>query len=134
MGHTQVFTHVGDAVKIQAPNGKMVSPLITGELVLPCFVHIYYIAVVPGTFGSSDFIHSLLGGASLLPSITCTIFDLVHDQLLEATDHLVRLLSGNHIHLTHVLNISERGLFRRPRQISLFNVPYFYRPLSLTSI
>ncbi|TFL01655.1 heterokaryon incompatibility protein Het-C-domain-containing protein [Pterulicium gracile] len=46
MGHQQVFTHVGDSVRIQAPNGKRVAPLITG------------------TFGSDDFIHSLLGEAS----------------------------------------------------------------------
>ena len=50
MGHGQVFTHVGDGVRVQAPNGRHVAPLVTG------------------TFGSSDFIHSLLG---------------------EATDHLV---------------------------------------------
>ena len=50
MGHSQVFTHVGDGVRVQAPNGRHVAPLVTG------------------TFGSSDFIHSLLG---------------------EATDHLV---------------------------------------------
>ncbi|KAH9922490.1 heterokaryon incompatibility protein Het-C-domain-containing protein [Fomitopsis serialis] len=46
MGHTDVFVHVGDRVRIQAPDGKHVAPLVTG------------------TFGSSDFIHSLLGEAS----------------------------------------------------------------------
>ncbi|THH05855.1 hypothetical protein EW146_g9788, partial [Bondarzewia mesenterica] len=46
MGHSDVFTHVGDNVRIQAPNGKWVAPLVTG------------------TFGSSDFIHSLLGEAT----------------------------------------------------------------------
>ncbi|KAG2363672.1 heterokaryon incompatibility protein Het-C-domain-containing protein [Suillus spraguei] len=46
MGHTNVFTHVGDAVRVRAHNGKMVAPLVTG------------------TFGSSDFIHSLLGEAT----------------------------------------------------------------------
>ncbi|KAJ7740023.1 heterokaryon incompatibility protein HET-C [Mycena maculata] len=45
MGHPEVFTHVGDQVRIQAPNGKWVSPLVTG------------------TFGGSDFMHSLLGEA-----------------------------------------------------------------------
>lgn len=45
MGHTEVFSHVGDQVRIHAPNGKYVAPLVTG------------------TFGSSDFTHSLLGGA-----------------------------------------------------------------------
>ncbi|KAL5523319.1 hypothetical protein ACEPAF_1586 [Sanghuangporus sanghuang] len=46
MGHTHVFVHVGDRVRIQAPNGKYVAPLITG------------------TFGGSDFVHSLLGEAT----------------------------------------------------------------------
>ncbi|KAJ8474187.1 hypothetical protein ONZ45_g16038 [Pleurotus djamor] len=46
MGHRDVFAHVGDHVRIQAPNGRSVAPLVTG------------------TFGSSDFIHSLLGEAT----------------------------------------------------------------------
>jgi hypothetical protein len=46
MGHTEVFVHVGDHVRLKAPNGKFVAPLVTG------------------TFGSSDFIHSLLGEAT----------------------------------------------------------------------
>ncbi|KZT69926.1 Het-C-domain-containing protein [Daedalea quercina L-15889] len=46
MGYTDVFVHVGDRVRIQAPDGKSVAPLVTG------------------TFGSNDFIHSLLGEAS----------------------------------------------------------------------
>jgi hypothetical protein len=50
MGHSEVFTHVGDQVRVQAPNGRWVAPLITG------------------TFGSSDFIHSLLGGMSVPPA------------------------------------------------------------------
>ncbi|KZV99953.1 Het-C-domain-containing protein [Exidia glandulosa HHB12029] len=45
-GHTHVFCHVGDHVRIKTHGGKMVAPLVTG------------------TFGSSDFIHSLLGEAS----------------------------------------------------------------------
>ncbi len=44
MGHSNVFVHVGDNARIQAPNGRWVAPLVTG------------------TFGSSDFLHSLLGG------------------------------------------------------------------------
>ncbi len=44
MGYSQVFVQVGDQVRIQAPGGHWVAPLVTG------------------TFGSSDFIHSLLGG------------------------------------------------------------------------
>ncbi|PCH35251.1 Het-C-domain-containing protein [Wolfiporia cocos MD-104 SS10] len=51
LSHRNVFLHVGDQVRIQAPDGRWVAPLVTG------------------TFGSSDFIHSLLG---------------------EATDHIVR--------------------------------------------
>ncbi|KAJ7892896.1 heterokaryon incompatibility protein HET-C [Mycena olivaceomarginata] len=45
MGHQEVFLHVGDQCRIQAPNGKWVAPLVTG------------------TFGGSDFTHSLLGEA-----------------------------------------------------------------------
>lgn len=48
MGHDEVFPHVGEQVRIQAPNRKRVAPLVTG------------------TFGSSDFTHSLLGGAVFL--------------------------------------------------------------------
>ncbi|KAG8680604.1 hypothetical protein FRC09_018115, partial [Ceratobasidium sp. 395] len=46
LGYQQVFVHMGDQVRIQAPNGKSVAPLVTG------------------TFGGSDFIHSLLGEAT----------------------------------------------------------------------
>ncbi|EMD35500.1 hypothetical protein CERSUDRAFT_116237 [Gelatoporia subvermispora B] len=46
LGYQDVFVHVGDQVRIQAPNGRWVAPLVTG------------------TFGSSDFIHSLLGEAT----------------------------------------------------------------------
>ncbi|KIP12121.1 hypothetical protein PHLGIDRAFT_368931 [Phlebiopsis gigantea 11061_1 CR5-6] len=46
LGHQNVFLHVGDQVRIQAPNGKWVAPIVTG------------------TFGSQDFIHSLLGEAT----------------------------------------------------------------------
>ncbi|KAK0457999.1 heterokaryon incompatibility protein HET-C [Desarmillaria tabescens] len=45
MGYKDVFLHVGDQVRIQAPNGQWVAPIVTG------------------TFGGSDFIHSLLGEA-----------------------------------------------------------------------
>ena len=44
LGYHDVFVHVGDHVRIRAPNQKRVAPLVTG------------------TFGGSDFIHSLLGG------------------------------------------------------------------------
>ncbi|KAJ3775032.1 heterokaryon incompatibility protein Het-C-domain-containing protein [Lentinula raphanica] len=46
MGHHDVFTHVGDQVRVHSPGGKSVAPIVTG------------------TFGSSDFIHSLLGEAT----------------------------------------------------------------------
>ncbi|KAF8627351.1 hypothetical protein AX15_004421 [Amanita polypyramis BW_CC] len=46
MGYREVFTHVGDNVRIQAPNGRRVAPIVTG------------------TFGSSDFTFSLLGEAA----------------------------------------------------------------------
>ncbi|KZT25751.1 Het-C-domain-containing protein [Neolentinus lepideus HHB14362 ss-1] len=46
LGHKNVFVHIGDNVRIQAPNGQWVAPLVTG------------------TFGSSDFTHSLLGEAT----------------------------------------------------------------------
>ncbi|CAE6433141.1 unnamed protein product [Rhizoctonia solani] len=46
LGYKEVFVHMGDQVRIQAPNGRMVAPLVTG------------------TFGGSDFIHSLLGEAT----------------------------------------------------------------------
>ncbi|KAH9486345.1 hypothetical protein JR316_0000409 [Psilocybe cubensis] len=44
MGHNQVFCHVGDQVTVNTPNGHA-PPLVTG------------------TFGSADFLHSLLGEA-----------------------------------------------------------------------
>lgn len=37
LGHTQVFTHVGDAVRIKAPNGKFVPPIVTGMFRLAVF-------------------------------------------------------------------------------------------------
>ncbi|KAF8670358.1 hypothetical protein AX14_005887, partial [Amanita brunnescens Koide BX004] len=45
MGYEDIFTHVGDGVRIQAPNGQWVAPIVTG------------------TFGSSDATFSLLGEA-----------------------------------------------------------------------
>lgn len=46
LGHSNVFTHVGDNVRFNSPNGKKVSPIVTG------------------TFGGADFFHSLLGEAT----------------------------------------------------------------------
>ncbi|KIK67402.1 hypothetical protein GYMLUDRAFT_37517 [Collybiopsis luxurians FD-317 M1] len=46
LGHSEVFCHVGDQVRIHAPGGRMVAPIVTG------------------TFGGSDFMHSLLGEAT----------------------------------------------------------------------
>ncbi|CBQ72977.1 related to Het-c heterokaryon incompatibility protein [Sporisorium reilianum SRZ2] len=45
LGHHNVFLHVGDNVKVRAPDGTQIAPIVTG------------------TFGSADFIHSLLGEA-----------------------------------------------------------------------
>ncbi|KAL9937232.1 hypothetical protein V8E36_003641 [Tilletia maclaganii] len=45
LGFRDVFCHVGDNVRVRAPDGQSVPPLVTG------------------TFGSADFIHSLLGEA-----------------------------------------------------------------------
>ncbi|KAN0064810.1 hypothetical protein ACQY0O_001867 [Thecaphora frezii] len=45
LGYHSVFLHVGDNVTVQAPDGTRIAPLVTG------------------TFGSADFIHSLLGEA-----------------------------------------------------------------------
>ncbi|KAF9225961.1 Het-C-domain-containing protein [Gyrodon lividus] len=45
-GYQQVFLHVGDGMRLRTPHGKSVAPLVTG------------------TFGSSDFLHSLLGEAT----------------------------------------------------------------------
>ena len=30
MGYEDIFTHVGDGVRIQAPNGQWVAPIVTG--------------------------------------------------------------------------------------------------------
>lgn len=46
LGYHDVFAHVGRNVKVHAPNGRSVPPLITG------------------TFGGADFIHSLMGEAT----------------------------------------------------------------------
>ncbi|EST05607.1 Heterokaryon incompatibility Het-C [Kalmanozyma brasiliensis GHG001] len=45
LGHRNVFLHVGDNVKVRAPDGTQVAPIVTG------------------TFGSADFMHSMLGEA-----------------------------------------------------------------------
>ncbi|KAK0246194.1 Het-C-domain-containing protein [Armillaria nabsnona] len=46
LGYEDVFCHVGDNVYVQAPSGERVPPLVTG------------------TFGSADFMHSMLGEAT----------------------------------------------------------------------
>ena len=45
MGHENVFCHVGDQVLINTPNGEA-PPLVTGS------------------FGSADFMHSMMGEAT----------------------------------------------------------------------
>ncbi|KAJ3487794.1 hypothetical protein NLI96_g3276 [Meripilus lineatus] len=68
MGHSNVFVHVGDQVRVQARNGRWVAPIVTG------------------TFGSDDFIHSLLGGEHM--SKILNVLFLTIAWLSEATDHL----------------------------------------------
>ncbi|QRV83280.1 heterokaryon incompatibility protein Het-C protein [Ceratobasidium sp. AG-Ba] len=58
MGHSQVFCHVGDNVKVNTPRGPA-PPLTTG------------------TFGAADFVHSLLGEATDHLSST-SVADLSH--------------------------------------------------------
>lgn len=63
MGHTKVFTHVGDAVRIRAPDGRMVTPVVTGRYI-PCTA-IPLVSEgmdVIGVFGADDFMHSLFSG------------------------------------------------------------------------
>lgn len=67
MGHTEVFTHVGDAVRIRAPDGRMVAPVVTGrpsphKTVLLVSEDVGLI----GVFGADDFIHSLFSGQFFL--------------------------------------------------------------------
>jgi len=35
-GYNDIFVHVGDHVKVQAPNGKWVSPIVTGIYLYLC--------------------------------------------------------------------------------------------------
>jgi hypothetical protein len=46
MGYHDVFVHVGDQVRIQAPNGKWVAPLVTGKYKLE-FWHSGHCAMGP---------------------------------------------------------------------------------------
>jgi hypothetical protein len=63
MGHTEVFTHVGDAVKIQAPDGRMVTPVVTGRS-SDCATAVLISEGLDGigVFGADDFMHSLFSG------------------------------------------------------------------------
>lgn len=63
-GYRQVFTHVGDQVRVRAPNGKMVPPLVTGAVYCSNQRLSIPECLLLGTFGGSDFIFSLLGGLS----------------------------------------------------------------------
>ncbi|KAG5350799.1 hypothetical protein C0989_009227 [Termitomyces sp. Mn162] len=76
LGHRDVFLHVGDQVRIQAPNGQWVAPIVTGARAR--------------TFGSNDFFHSLLGGTytSTLPLPSPTTNNTPPTHSLEAGDHL----------------------------------------------
>lgn len=63
MGYTDVFTHVGEAVKVQAPDGRMVVPVVTGSsLPLNEFPIGSECPDEIGVFGADDFMHSLFAG------------------------------------------------------------------------
>ena len=63
MGHTQVFTHVGEAVRVQAPDGRMVAPVVTGGFFLQAIALLEAERVHGiGVFGADDFMHSLFSG------------------------------------------------------------------------
>ena len=80
MGHTDVFVHVGDRVRIQAPDGKYVAPLVTGAVDSVYVTFKWCRLRNTGTFGSSDFIHSLLGGESWIYD-TYTLTQLILHRL-----------------------------------------------------
>ena len=61
LGNRQVFCHVGDNVRIRAPNGQNVPPLCVTVFHLSSLAN--SLLSVTGTFGSSDFILSLIGEA-----------------------------------------------------------------------
>lgn len=68
MGHTKVFTHVGEAVRVEAPDGRMVAPVVTGRSFLQVIAlsepeHVDGI----GVFGADDFMHSLFSGQRRCP-------------------------------------------------------------------
>lgn len=63
MGYQDVFVHIGDQVRVQAPNGRWVAPLVTGLSKFGSHIDYSMLMSMTGTFGSSDFIHSLLGGS-----------------------------------------------------------------------
>ena len=84
MGYNNVFMHVGDHVRIQAPNGQYVAPLVTG------------------TFGGSDFMYSLLGGTwincvgcSTDLTLLCRGYGSYCSYKLHSTDHV--LLTINYL-------------------------------------
>jgi hypothetical protein len=82
MGYRDVFVHVGDNVRIRVPQGyahagAMVAPLVTGRQAL---VHVSFAKLnlfsPKGTFGGSDFIHSLIGGKCInrVEPLVLTVF------------------------------------------------------------
>ena len=96
MGHSNIFVHVGDNVRIQSPNGRWVAPLVTG------------------TFGSSDFLHSLLGGKL---EVYNTMLSLSHIRYRSQrspckTSYLIQ----NAFQKTALTNPTERGVGFRSQQ------------------
>ena len=71
MGHAEVFTHVGDAVRVRAPDGRMVAPVVTGKP-FPCTTVPFVSEGVDviGVFGADDFMHSLFSGQFFFLSVS----------------------------------------------------------------
>ncbi|KAK0233569.1 Het-C-domain-containing protein [Armillaria fumosa] len=67
LGYEDVFCHVGDNVYIQAPSGERVPPLVTG------------------TFGSADFMHSMLGEAT--DHISQASVTALNDQMAQTSNN-----------------------------------------------
>ena len=46
MGHRDIFVHVGDGVRIRAPNGQMVAPLVTGQFITSNVIFYFTVLMV----------------------------------------------------------------------------------------